>query len=70
MTAELVCRCGIKRKVEHNYWVDENGNVVCAKREDGAPVKVVCKCRIEKEAGYVYFLDKNGDIARFRVRRG
>jgi len=77
---EKVLKCGIKRKKNHLYFIDKDGDVGEVKMVRGVknrktdskkipPIKVF-KAGIKKENGYLYFLDSDGDIGRVRGLKG
>jgi len=73
--AEVLVKCGVKRKPGYLYFVDKKGNVARAKMARGRKKKgkvkqeVVVKCGIKRQEGWLYFLDKKGNVARVKMAR-
>ena len=72
--AQLVMKCGIKRKKGYLYYLDKKGNVAEAKmargKKRGGGSKVVAKCGVKKKKGYLYFIDKKGNVCCAKMQRG
>ena len=73
---EKILKIGIKRRKNHLYFIDKDGNVseVAMRRGDknnkNSQIRVVYKSNIIKESRYLYFLDADGDIGRVESTRG
>ena len=72
--AQVICKCGIKRKKGYLYFVGKNGNAYETKmargRKKGGGRKVVHNCRIKKKKGYLYFINRKGNVCCAKMQRG
>lgn len=77
---EKILKCGLKRRKNHLYFIDKDGNVGEVKMKRGGQRrksvgekshrKVILESKIKKENGYLYFLDADGDIGRVKATKG
>jgi len=73
--AEVLVKCGVKRKAGYLYFIDKKGNVARvemarAGKKTSKKQEVLVTCGVKRAEGYLYFLDKNGNVARTKMARG
>lgn len=72
--AQILCRCGIKRRKGYLYFVGKNGCAYETKmargKKKGGGRKIVHECRIKKKKGYLYFIDRRGNVCCAKMQRG
>ncbi|MAG91313.1 hypothetical protein CMO83_01400 [Candidatus Woesearchaeota archaeon] len=73
--AQVVCRCGVKRKSGYLYFVNKKGNcsrvqMARAGKRTSKKQETLHSCGIKRKKGYLYFVDKKGNVAMAKMNRG
>lgn len=72
--AQMLCKCGIKRKKGYLYFVGKNGCAYETKmargKKKGGGRKMIHNCRVKKKKGYLYFIDRRGNVCCAKMQRG